>query len=76
MYHLVVLYWGTRQRVLLCARSSVDRVPGYEPVGRGFESPRARHNVETKKMSLAKSPNISGFFATQTAIFLCTKTQM
>ncbi len=34
------------------------------------------HNVETKKMSPAKSPNISGFFATQTAIFLCTKTQM
>ena len=26
-------------------------------------------------MSLAKSPIISGFFATQTAIFLCTKTQ-
>ena len=35
-----------------------------------------RHNVETKKISLAKSPNISGFFATQTAIFLCTKMQM
>lgn len=34
------------------------------------------HNVETKKMSPAKSPIISGFFATQTAIFLCTKTQM
>ena len=25
-----------------CACSSVDRVPGYEPVGRGFESPQAR----------------------------------
>lgn len=35
-----------------------------------------RHNVETKKMSPAKSPNISGFFAIQTAIFLCTETQM
>lgn len=34
------------------------------------------HNVEAKKMSPAKSPNILGFFATQTAIFLCTKTQM
>ena len=34
------------------------------------------HNVETKKMSPAKSPNISGFFATQTVIFLCAKTQM
>ena len=27
-------------------------------------------------MSPAKSPNISGFFATQTAIFHCAKTQM
>ena len=27
-------------------------------------------------MSPAKSPNISGFFATQTAIFLCTETPM
>ena len=27
-------------------------------------------------MSPAKSPIISGFFATQTAIFLCTETQM
>ena len=27
-------------------------------------------------MSSAKSPIISGFFAAQTAIFLCTKTQM
>ena len=27
-------------------------------------------------MSLAKSPNISGFFATQTAIYLCAKTRM
>ena len=27
-------------------------------------------------MSPAKSPNISGFFATQTAIFLCAKIQM
>ena len=48
----------------------------YGPEGRGFESLTACHNVETKKMSPAKSPNISGFFATQTAIFLCTKTQM
>ena len=28
---------------MLCARSSVDRVPGYEPVGRRFESCQARH---------------------------------
>ena len=26
-----------------CALSSVDRVPGYEPVGRRFESCMARH---------------------------------
>ena len=43
---------------------------------REFKSLHLRHNVETKKMSLAKSPNISGFFATKTAIFLCTETQM
>ena len=33
---------GNIIRYRKCARSSVDRVPGYEPVGRGFESPRAR----------------------------------
>ena len=27
----------------VCACSSVDRVPGYEPVGRRFESCQARH---------------------------------
>ena len=27
-----------------CAHSSADRVPGYEPVGRGFESPWARQS--------------------------------
>ncbi len=27
----------------ICAHSSVDRVPGYEPVGRRFESSWARH---------------------------------
>ncbi len=32
--------------------------------GRRFESCRLDHNVETKKMSPTKSPNISGFFAT------------
>ena len=30
-------------RSKFCALSSVDRVPGYEPVGRRFESSRARH---------------------------------
>ena len=28
-----------------CAPSSADRVPGYEPVGRGFESPGARQEI-------------------------------
>ena len=32
-----------KYEIRLCARSSVDRVPGYEPVGRRFESCRARH---------------------------------
>ena len=31
----------------MCALSSADRVPGYEPVGREFESPRARHKKKT-----------------------------
>ena len=43
---------------------------------REYVTPQKQHNEETKKMSSAKSPIISGFFATQTAIFLCTKTQM
>ena len=38
----------------ICALSSVDRVPGYEPVGRRFESSRARH----KK----KHPDLGCFF--------------
>ena len=54
----------------------MDRALDSDSKGRWFESSRAYHNVETKKMSPAKSPIISGFFATQTAIFLCTKTQM
>ena len=29
-----------------CAHSSVDRVPGYEPVGRRFESSWARHKKQ------------------------------
>ncbi len=39
----MVLYVSKKKR----APSSADRVPGYEPVGRGFESPGARHNQET-----------------------------
>ena len=30
---------------ITCALSSVDRVPGYEPVGRRFESSRARQST-------------------------------
>lgn len=56
--------------------AQLDRALDSDSKGRWFESSQARQNVETKKMSPAKSPNISGFFATQTAIFLCTKTQM
>ena len=56
--------------------SAAGSALGSGPRGRGFKSPHSDQNVETKKMSPAKSPNISGFFATQTAIFLCTKTQM
>ena len=33
-----------------CALSSVDRVPGYEPVGRRFESSRARHKGRTPQV--------------------------
>ncbi len=35
----MLLYTGTNK---ICACSSVDRVPGYEPVGRRFESCQAR----------------------------------
>ena len=31
----------------MCALSSADRVPGYEPVGQRFESSRARHKKGT-----------------------------
>ena len=56
--------------------SSSGKTQHFDCCIRRFKSCRPSHNVETKKMSLAKSPIISGFFATQTAIFLCTKTQM
>ena len=72
-------------RFFYCKRVSLSEIPFcnreaelLEPAYciSGFVSRLPAHNVETKKMSPAKSPNISGFFATQTAIFLCTKTQM
>ena len=37
----------------LCALSSVDRVPGYEPVGRRFESSRARHKEERHPLRMS-----------------------
>ena len=33
----------------MCALSSADRVPGYEPVGQRFESSRARQTQEMRK---------------------------
>ena len=36
----ILCYYMLRKKK--CAPSSADRVPGYEPVGRGFESPQAR----------------------------------
>ena len=43
----------------------MDRVPGYEPVGRGFESPQARHLAGMKMQVKAKKPyfiRLFGFF--------------
>ena len=34
----------------VCARSSADRVPGYEPVGHRFKSCRARHIGASNRM--------------------------
>ena len=34
----------------MCALSSADRVPGYEPVGQMFESSRARQTKEPELM--------------------------
>ena len=46
-----------------CACSSADRVPGYEPVGRGFESPQARQNrkslcQQTKAFSVQRNKSL------------------
>ena len=35
----------------MCALSSADRVPGYEPVGQRFESSRARQTNNTKPLA-------------------------
>ena len=44
-----------------CALSSVDRVPGYEPVGRRFESFRARHDCAAEKHNAWKPLRNQGF---------------
>lgn len=44
-----IIYYAVRRRaVIMCACSSVDRVPGYEPVGRRFESCQARQKEMRK----------------------------
>ena len=43
--------------------AQLDRVTGYEPVGRGFESLPAHHISATKKMHTEKSAKYSGFLA-------------
>ena len=40
----------------MCALSSADRVPGYEPVGQRFESSRARHKKALAKASAFLHP--------------------
>ena len=56
----IISFADTKDRPIgvSCSRafSSVDRVPGYEPVGRGFESPKARKKKRTALQS-------SSFFA-------------
>ena len=45
------------------------RAFGSHPRGRGVEPLRLHHQMDIKKMSAQKTPILSGFFATQTAIF-------
>ena len=56
-----------RQQNALVAQ--LDRVSDYESEGQGFESLRARHNRNIKKICSAKTPILSGFFAAQTPGF-------
>ena len=46
-----ICYYISRKRK--CAPSSADRVPGYEPVGREFESPGARHKQKRQDLLLS-----------------------
>ena len=72
----MLIYSGSKKAYDLSGCGAVGSALDWGSRGRKFKSCHSDHNVKTKKMSSAKSPNISGFFATQTAIFLCTKTQM
>ena len=72
----MLIYSGSKKAYDLSGCGAVGSALDWGSRGRKFKSCHSDHNVETKKMSPAKSPNISGFFATQTAISLCTKTQM
>ena len=43
--------------ISLCAPvAQLDRAPGFEPVGRGFKSLRARHNFATVRRIVAMRP--------------------
>lgn len=72
----MLIYSGSKKAYDLSGCGAVGSALDWGSRGRKFKSCHSDHNEETKKMSSAKSPIISGFFATQTAIFLCTKTQM
>ena len=76
-YKEVCIIYGAEHplHILLHIRacSSAGRAFGSHPRGRGFESHQVHHNVETKKMSLAKSPNISGFLLPKRRFFSVPK---
>ena len=70
-------YWQTTSPVVLCigfveihkqcARSSADRVLGYEPIGRRFESSRARH----EKSDCILQSLFSVIFISRREVLLC-----
>ena len=43
----LLMYNSQVRKVQYVALAQLDRVPGYEPVGRGFESPKPRHKKGT-----------------------------
>ena len=56
----MILYQST-EIFGVCAISSVDRVPGYEPVGRRFESRMARHDYRPKRQKAESPYNLRAF---------------